>query len=54
MNKTRTAAKWFAGMAVVTALFASTAGPALAADSGWNGTVASNRDSGWNGTVATK
>jgi hypothetical protein len=54
MNKTRTAAKWFAGLAVVAALFASTTAPALAADSGWNGTAHTNRDSGWNGTAVTK
>ena len=47
MNKTRTAAKWFAGLAVVAALFASTTAPALAANSSGATTVHTNRDSGW-------
>jgi hypothetical protein len=51
MNKTRTASKWFAGLAVVTTLFLSAAtAPAQAKDSGWGGTMVQPKDSGWGGT----
>ena len=52
MNKTRTAAKWFAGLAIVSTLFINAAtAPAQAQDTGWGGTrVAPSSDTGWDGT----
>ena len=50
MNKTRTASKWFAGLAVVTTLFISAAtAPAQASDTGW-GMKVQPKDTGWGGT----
>ena len=54
MNKTRTASKWFAGLAVVTTLFISAGtAPALANDTGWGGTRVTAKDTGWGGTYVT-
>lgn len=56
MNKTRTAGKWFAGLAVVSTLFiGAAAAPAQARDTGWDPThvstsFASPTDTGWDPT----
>jgi len=52
----RTVAKFAAGVLLASSgVVAGMAAPAVAADSGWNGTrLASTSDSGWNGTKATK
>ena len=50
MNKTRTAAKWFAGLAVVSTLFISAAtASAQAKDTGWDVVkpTHSKLDTGW-------
>lgn len=50
-KKTRTAAKWFAGLAVVSTLFISAAtAPAQAKDTGWDivkPTHTKSSDTGW-------
>ena len=52
MNKTRTATKWFAGLAVVTTLFISAAtAPAQAKDTGWGVNTVQPKDTGWGGTL---
>ena len=40
MNRNRTAARWFAGILVASAVVFGGVAPAEASDSGWNGTVA--------------
>lgn len=40
MNENRTAAKWLAGLLMVSAFVFGGVAPAQATDSGWNGTVA--------------
>jgi hypothetical protein len=51
MNKTRTAAKYFAGLAVISTLFISVlSAPAQAKSVGWDSTTSSPTklgDSGW-------
>ncbi len=54
MNKTRIAAKWFAGIAVVSTLFISAAtAPAQANDTGWDSVTPTSTsstissDTGW-------
>jgi len=54
MNKTRHAATWFAGLAVVSSFFIGAAGATTQADSGWGGTRSVTlADSGWGGTSVT-
>ena len=40
MNENRTAARWLAGLLMVSAVVFGGVAPAEASDSGWNGTVA--------------
>jgi hypothetical protein len=44
MNENRTAARWFAGVLMVSAVVFGGVAPAEASDSGWNGTVAPAND----------
>jgi hypothetical protein len=44
MNENRTAARWFAGLLMVSAVVLGGVAPAEASDSGWNGTVAPAND----------
>jgi hypothetical protein len=51
----RSVAKVAAGALLVASGVVASATPAMAADSGWNGTrVSGTSDSGWNGTKVTK
>ena len=51
----RSVAKVAAGALLVASGVVASATPAMAADSGWNGTrVSGTSDSGWNGTKAGK
>jgi hypothetical protein len=44
MNRNRTAARWFAGILMASAVVFGGVAPAEASDSGWNGTVAPAND----------
>ncbi len=52
MNQHRTAARFIAGLAIVSSLVVGGTTSAQAYDTGWNGTriVKANFDTGWNGT----
>lgn len=55
MDKTRTVAKWFAGLAVLSTLvIGAVSAPAQANDTGWNPTMMKPaNDTGWNPTGTT-
>jgi hypothetical protein len=56
MNTTRTAARWFAGLAVVSTLVVGAGvAPAQAKDTGWNPTSVTRplSDTGWNPTAVS-
>lgn len=56
MNQHRTAARLFAGLAIVSSLVVGGSTSAQAYDTGWNGTriVKADFDTGWNGTKTVK